>query len=240
MSKLIVPFFKQILSTNKDLHKQIFKISGYYPKNEELYKLAFIHRSASLRLPNGKTVNNERLEFLGDAVLDAVIGEYLYRNFPNEDEGFLTTTRSKIVNGVNLGKLATTLELDKLIVSHVSQYNTNKHILADAFEAFVGALYLDREYKAVKKFVHKQIDCKNIDIDEILNTEHNYKSKLIEWSQKEKKEISFKTDDVNKELTNQEFSSVVIIDGKEMAQGKGYSKKEAEQQASERTLQRIL
>lgn len=240
MAKVFPSFFvNKILSTNKSLYKQITKIVGLCPKNEELYKLAFIHKSASLRLPNGNVVNNERLEFLGDAVLDAVVAEYLYLKFPNENEGFLTQTRSKIVNGDYLGQLAISLELDKLIVSHVCNFNTNKHILGDAFEAFIGALYLDRGYRAVKKFITKQLIYKHIDISEVLKTENNYKSRLIEWAQKEKKEIEFETNEIPQNTNNQEFISSVVVVGEIISKGEGLSKKEAEQQAAMYALEKL-
>lgn len=230
---------KRLLSTNKEFHDGLRKITGLFPGNEELYKLAFIHKSASLRLPDGLVINNERLEFLGDAILDAVVAEYLYLKFPNQKEGFLTQTRSKIVNGDYLGELAMTLGLDKFIVSHAYNFNRNKHILGDAFEALIGAIYLDHGYKAVKKFVFKQLLKKHIDIDEILKTETNYKSRLIEWAQKDKKEVYFETIQDTEAGLIPEFISVVSIDEKIIAQGKGLSKKEAEQNAARESLKFI-
>jgi ribonuclease-3 len=131
---------KRLLSTDKRFYDELRSITGLFPGNEELYKLAFIHKSASLRLPEGLVINNERLEFLGDAILDAVVAEYLYTRFPDKKEGFLTQTRSKIVNGDYLGQLAIQLGLDKFIISHAHNYNSNKHILGDAFEALIGAI----------------------------------------------------------------------------------------------------
>ncbi|MBI9067161.1 MAG: ribonuclease III [Salinivirgaceae bacterium] len=214
-------------------------MTGLFPGNEELYKLAFIHKSASLKLPDGLIINNERLEFLGDAILDAVVAEYLYSKFPDKKEGFLTQTRSKIVNGAYLGQLAIQLGLDKLIISHAHNYNSNKHILGDAFEALIGAIYLDHGYKAVKNFVFKQLLKKHIDIAEILKTETNYKSRLIEWVQKDKKVILFKTDQQDNEGLVPEFISVVLIDNKINGTGKGLSKKEAEQNAACETLKKL-
>lgn len=233
-------FIKRILTTDKKFYGRIKNITGFYPQNEELYKLAFIHKSATLQLPNGITMNNERLEFLGDAVLDAVVAEYLYINFPDKKEGFLTQTRSKLVNGEYLGKLAISLGLDKLILSYTSNFDKNKHILGDAFEAFTGAIFLDRGYEAVKKFIVKQIFYKNIDLKKVLKTETNYKSKLIEWSQKEKKEISFQTFELKDEVTErQRFLSELVIEGKIKSKGKGNSKKEAEQNAAELALKEL-
>ena len=233
-------YFKRFLSTDKAFHNELRKITGLFPGNEELYKLAFIHKSASLRLPEGLTINNERLEFLGDAILDAVVAEYLYTKFPDKKEGFLTQTRSKIVNGDYLGQLAIQLGLDKFIISHAHNFNSNKHILGDAFEALIGAIYLDHGYKAVKKFVFNQLLKKHIDLDLLLKTETNYKSRLIEWAQKDKKEISFQTDLEEGNSLQPEFISYIKVDSKIIAKGMGSSKKEAEQNAAKHTLKKLL
>lgn len=230
---------KRLLSADKDFHNQLRSITGLFPGNEELYKLAFIHKSASLRLSDGMVINNERLEFLGDAILDAVVAEYLYQQFPFEKEGFLTQTRSKIVNGLFLGQLALALELDNLIVSHANNFNKNKHILADAFEALIGAIYLDHGYKAVKKFVFKQLLSKHINMEEILRTETNYKSRLIEWAQKERKEVLFTAEQVENEELVPSFIAHLLVDGVVLAQGRGLSKKESEQNAAKAGLKQL-
>ena len=232
--------FKQFLSTDKAFFTELRAITGLWPGNEEIYKLAFIHKSASLRMPDGIVINNERLEFLGDAILDAVVAEYLYGQFPGENEGFLTQTRSKIVNGDYLGQLAIQLGLDKFIVSHAHNYNSNKHILGDAFEALIGAIYLDHGYKAVKKFVIKQLLKKHINLGEILKTDTNHKSQLIEWSQKERKEVVFETIIEDSEVKCPRFISSVSINSEFVAKGFGSSKKEAEQNAALNTLDEIL
>jgi len=236
---LISFYFRRILSTDKSFYDNIRKITGLFPRNEELYKLAFIHKSASLRLQSGLVINNERLEFLGDAILDAVVAEYLYTKFPDKKEGFLTQTRSKIVNGDFLGQLALQLGLDRFIVSHAYNYNSNKHILGDAFEALIGAIYLDHGYKSVKKFVFKQLLKKHINMTEVLNTETNYKSKLIEWAQKDKKEIVFETvQESSSSPRIPEFVSFIKLNNKIIGKGYGTSKKEAEQDAAKNTLQK--
>ncbi len=232
--------FKRFLSTDKSFYNELRKITGLYPGNEELYKLAFIHKSASLRLSDGMVINNERLEFLGDAILDAVVAEYLYSRFTDKKEGFLTQTRSKLVNGDSLGQLAIQLGLDKFIISHANNFNTNKHILGDAFEALIGAIYLDHGYRAVKKFVFKQLLKKHIDLDKVIDTETNYKSKLIEWAQKDKKDLNFVTNmEINGNNVTPEFVSVVTIDNVTIGIGKGLSKKEAEQNAACTTLKNL-
>lgn len=231
---------KRLLSTDKGFYDELRRITGLFPGNEELYKLAFIHKSASLRLPDGLVINNERLEFLGDAILDAVVAEYLYTKFPDKKEGFLTQTRSKLVNGDYLGQLAIQLGLDKFIISHAYNYNSNKSILGDAFEALIGAIYLDHGYKAVKKFVFKQLLKKHIDLGTLLKTETNYKSRLIEWAQKDKKEVTFNTEMEDSEGSVPEFISYIKVDNETIAKGRGSSKKEAEQNAAKQTLKKLL
>jgi ribonuclease-3 len=231
--------FRRQLSTNKLFFDELHHITGLFPRNEELYKLAFIHKSASLKLPDGLVINNERLEFLGDAILDAVVAEYLYHEFPDKPEGFLTQTRSKIVNGEALAQLAVQLGIDRFIISYANNFNTNKNILGDAFEALIGAIYLDHGYKAVKKFVFKQLIKKYIDIELLLATETNYKSRLIEWAQHEKRELAFKTELTNDENLIPEFISLILIEGKVEAKGFGFSKKEAEQDAARQALIQI-
>ncbi len=231
--------FKRLLSTDKAFYNDLRKITGLFPGNEELYKLAFIHKSASLRLQDGLVMNNERLEFLGDAILDAVVAEYLYAKFPDKNEGFLTQTRSKLVNGDYLGQLAIQLGLDKFIISHAHNFNSNKNILGDAFEAFIGAIYLDHGYKAVKNFVFKQLLKKHIDLGKILNTETNYKSRLIEWVQKGRNVLTFNTELIENDSLHPEFISFIKINNKIIEKGTGLSKKEAEQNAAKQALKKL-
>ena len=161
-------YVKRLFCTDRQFINELHRITKLYPQNEDLYKLAFVHKSASLKLPDGTYINNERLEFLGDAILGSTVAEYLYRKFPDKSEGFLSQTRSKIVNGESLAQLTQSLGLDKFIVSHAFHFDTNKNILGDAFEAFIGALYLDQGYRAVRKFVEKRLIAKYIDIETLL------------------------------------------------------------------------
>lgn len=222
-------YVKRLFCTDKQFLDELHRITRLYPTNEGLYKLAFVHRSASLKLDDGTVINNERLEFLGDAILDSIVAEYLYKNFPDKPEGFLTQTRSKIVNGESLAHLALSLGLDRFIVSHASHFDKNKNILGDAFEAMIGALYLDQGYKSVRKFIVNRLINKFIDISQVVVTETNYKSRLIEWSQRKKVELIFNTEAVNSDEHVPHFSSEVVIDGNVVATGYGPSKKEAEQ-----------
>ncbi|MCQ2376028.1 MAG: ribonuclease III [Salinivirgaceae bacterium] len=231
--------FKKFFSTDKEFLEAVHRITNQYPKNESLYKLALVHKSASLKLNDGQLVNNERLEYLGDAVMDAVVAEYLYHNYPDKPEGFLTQTRAKIVNGDSLAHLALALGIDKFIVSHVANYNTNKNILGDAFEAMVGALYLDHGYKAVQRFVYKHLIRKYINLHEVVNTENNYKSRLLEWAQHNKRKVVFEVEEERDNAILTFFASV-LVDGNRIALGSGSSKKEAEQEASQKALSQLL
>lgn len=211
------------------------------PGTCDLYHIAFIHKSARLRLKDGTTVDNERLEFLGDAILDAVIAEYLYKIYPEQDEGFLTQLRSKIVKRKQLNKLAQKLGLSTLIKSNTSMNQAQKNILGNAFEALIGAVYLDKGYLQTKKFIINRILARYLDLEKLSLRESDFKSRLIEWAQKNKKEISF----VNKEEINvpgreMVFMSSVIIMDQSYGTGSGYSKKEAEQKAAEQALLKVM
>lgn len=229
-------YVKRLFSSNKEFLDDLLRITKLYPQNEKLYKLAFVHSSASLKMPDGTHINNERLEFLGDAILDAIVAEYLYKTFPDKPEGFLTETRAKIVNGESLAHLATTLGINKYIVSHAYHFKTNKNILEDAFEAMIGALYLDQGYRKTRQFVVNRLIAKYIDIDLVLKTENNYKSKLLEWGRQKNVEIVFNTLVVDKDERPLHFSSELEIDGTPKASGYGTSKKEAEQDAARQFL----
>jgi ribonuclease III len=213
---------------------------GYVPRKWEIYKLAFVHRSASILLPDGRNINNERLEFLGDAVLDAVIADYLFSQYPNEDEGFLSKMRSKIVKRKHLNSLAIKIGVNKLIISNSINTNGGKHIYGNAFEALVGAVYIDKGYEKTRKFITGKILEAHINLEELEHRETDYKSRIIEWAQKNRTEISF---DSQEEYTGHDrspvFISSILIAGKIMGQGKGASKKEAEQNAAEQAYNEI-
>ena len=181
------------LKENNQLSFELKKILGFRPLHIDFYKTAFIPRSSSHVYNDGTIINNERLEYLGDAIFDAIIADYLYKKFPGQNEGFLTTMRSKIVNGENLGHLAIKIGLEELLPLPPNKNNTSKNIYGDAFEAFIGAVYYDKGYNKTKKFVRKKIIDKYINLDELQFVEHNYKSRIIEWGQKNKKEIYFDT-----------------------------------------------
>jgi len=185
-------------------------------------------------------LNNERLEFLGDAILGAVVGEIVYHHFPRKREGFLTNTRSKIVQREMLGKLAAEIGLDKLIRSNDHNQTHNSYLAGNAFEALIGAIYLDRGYGHCKSFVKKKILSRLIDIDKVAYKEVNFKSKLLEWCQKHKVELEYVLlAETKGEDGSPLFNTKVLIDGKECGRGKGYSKKESHQKASKNALHRL-
>ena len=194
-----------------------------------------MHRNAK-----GKPVNNERLEFLGDAVLDAVVGDIVYQHFPGKREGFLTNTRSKLVQRDTLNKLAQEMGINQLILSNGHSSSHNSYMGGNAFEALVGAVYLDRGYDACMYFMQKRILAKMINIDKVAYKEVNFKSKLIEWSQKNRVKLEFVLLDQQKDKNGSPvFTYKVVIEGLEGGSGKGYSKKESQQVASKLTLEQL-
>ncbi|WP_163322154.1 ribonuclease III [Draconibacterium mangrovi] len=213
---------------------------GFYPQNLRLYDLAFIHKSASMVDSQGNFVNNERLEYLGDAILGAVIADFLYNRFPQEDEGFLTKTRSKLVNRAILTQLTHEMGLHVFIDSNTTKNIDKSHIYGDALEALIGAIYLDKDYKAAKFFVTKKILPQFVDLNEIEQADSNFKSQLIEWSQKNKREIEFETtEETDEKIKQPRFKAVVKIDNKKAGEGVGTSKKEAHQKAAHETLKKL-
>ena len=230
---LLLPIFRSVFSKDKEFAQSIKNISGFYPRNLALYHLAFKHKAQAEEIKNGAKKSNERLEYLGDAILGAVVADLLFKKFPYKEEGFLTEMRSRIVSRDHLNKLAFKLGLNELIQTTPENIIKNKSIYGDAFEALVGAIYLDKGYQAAHHFIINRIIKNHVDIDELENSEFNYKSKLIEWAQKEKKSITFEP--VGEELsgTGKLIKIKALVDGTELGQGMDYSKKKAEQIAAE-------
>ncbi|MDR1332307.1 MAG: ribonuclease III [Tannerella sp.] len=218
----------------------LYRLLGFYPNDPLIYKQAFVHRSSSMGTKDGRTVNNERLEFLGDAVLDTVVADLLYRKFPNRKEGFMTNTRSKIVQRESLNRIALKMGLDKMIVSSGRVNSHNNYMYGNAFEALIGAIYLDRGYRYCCRYVQTQIIEKYVPLDKIVRKEVNFKSNLIEWSQKNKLEIIF---DLIETFTDKEgspvFQTSVSLMGVPLGIGIGYTKKESQQSASRMAIRKI-
>jgi len=221
----------------KILYSRLIRILGFIPGKISLYELAFIHKSASLSDDQGNPLNYERLEYLGDAVLGVVIAEFLYRQYPDRNEGFLTKMRSKIVNGDHLSSLTHHMGIDQLMDNQIQNEQANRHILGDCFEALVGAIYLDKGYCRAKRFVLRRVVRKFVDLSELERNETNFKSQLIEWAQKNHKEITFYTDIEPYDPTH--FISYVSIGDTLFGGGSGISKKEAEQNAALETLKEL-
>jgi len=228
------------LSSDRPLYHSIKNIFGFYPGNIFLYKLAFLHRSAGSEIIQGVKVNNERLEFLGDAVLDAITADYLFKTFPLKDEGFLTEMRSKIVSRATLNKLSLKLGMEKLIQSDHNSQNQYRSLQGDAFEALIGAIYLDKGYDFTKKVLVERIIKQYFDIDELINKEINFKSRMIEWAQKEKKQIAFKIIRETGSGYKKQYIVELLVDDTPLSQGQDFSIKGAEQFASEKAWNKLL
>ncbi len=236
-------FFDRIFvskARDREYFRLVRDMFGIRARNIDLYKLALMHRSASIDLADGTHLNNERLEFLGDAVLDAVVSDFLFIEFPDADEGDLTRLRSKIVSRSTLNELARALRLDRHIVRHTGGSAVQKHIGGDALEAMIGAMYLDRGFDLTNRALIGDVFRRHLDLDELVNSETDWKSRLIEWCQRSRQSVQFSTDH-DKRSTSQHplFRSAVIIDGIEVGHGVGETKKEAEQHAA-RAVSEVL
>ena len=225
---------------DKESYFCFYKILGFYPRNIQLYQQALLHKSTSIRSETGRPLNNERLEFLGDAILDAIVGDIVYKHFEGRREGFLTNTRSKIVQRETLNKLAVEIGLDKLVKYSTRSSSHNSYMYGNAFEAFIGAIYLDQGYERCKRFMEEKIFKNYIDLDKMSRKEVNFKSKLIEWSQKSKVEVSFELiEQFLDEDYNPMFHTEIRIEGISAGKGTGYSKKESQQNAAQAALKKI-
>lgn len=226
---------------DRQLYRSFYNILGFYPRNIELYKQALTHRSVNHKNSEGKKYNNERLEYLGDAILGAVVGDILYRHFPGKKEGFLTNVRSRVVQRETLGRLADDMGLTELIQSNLMGKTHNSYMAGNAFEALIGAVYLDRGYEFCVKFVNERILGKYINLEKIASKESNFKSRFLELCQKYRFEAIF---ELLKETREEEtlsplFLSRVTIYGIECGRGSGYSKKESHQMAAKEALARL-
>jgi len=218
--------------SDRIFYREFRSIFGFYPKNLNLYKLAFIHKSASVVLASGQTVNNERLEYLGDAIIDAIIADFLFMHYPEKREGFLTKMRAKIVSRTHLNQLSIQIGIQRLVVSQTSS-SAHRHIFGDALEALIGAMYLDQGYNRTQKFLTRKILKRFVDLNTLELLETDFKSRIIEWGQKQRRSVTF---DYHEEHEPHEASPIfyvtLLIGGVQVSEGRGYSKKEAEQNAA--------
>lgn len=252
--RMKLPFRK-----NKEFLSALYDILGFYPHNIEIYRIAFSHKSLSYRRDadskkggkdrkannrdrkqrsenTSKPLNNERLEYLGDAVLETIVSDILFHHFPHKREGFLTSTRSKIVQREALNRLAADMGLEKLILAAQGTRMSHTNIGGNAFEALMGAIYLDRGFKTCQWFINNRVIGQYVDLDNVAQKEVNFKSKLLEWSQKNRININFKDTACDGEKG---FRTVISIEGITIARGSGRSKKESQQEASKEALTRM-
>ena len=236
----IADYIHYLFSHDKELRRKLRHILGFYPRNIAIYREALMHRSLNHYRPSEQKKDNERLEYLGDAIIEAVVSDILYHQFPGKKEGFLTSVRSKIVQRSSLNRIAKEIGLVELIQSSHINHTHNSFISGNAFEALVGAVYLDRGYAHCYRFFEQRIIGKHIELDKVAKEDDNFKSKLIEWSQKTQYSVVFELVDENTVGTNSPtFRSRVCIEGLEFGTGFGYSKKESQQLAAKEAMRHI-
>jgi ribonuclease-3 len=224
----------------QEFSSDLRKILGFRPGNLRLYEIAFIHRSASFTLSDGKKINNERLEYLGDAILDAILSDFLFEKFTDASEGFLTKIRARIVNGEMLNQIAVSMGIDKILVSNIGSAQSTKNLYGDAFEALIGSIFLDKGFRKTKKFFIKNVLSKYLDLNTIVKIDPDYKSLVFEWVQKCKANLIFTyKDEYDFDTKKSVFTTTLLINKKEFGKGQGISKKEAEQEASNQAWKRI-
>ena len=233
-------YLAHCFTKDKPLSEFIKNVFGFYPINISLYQLAFTHKSASATTVGDFRLSNERLEYLGDAILSAVVADYLFRLFPTKAEGFLTEMRSRIVSRASLNKLSQKLGFEQVIHYSHDNHSNFKSLGGNTFEAFIGALYLDRGYRFTKDILLNRIIKIHIDLEQLEQTDVNFKSKLLEWSQKEKHQVVFKI--INEKNSNHGrlYQVVAVVDDQEYGKGSDYSIKGSEQLAAEKTWAMLL
>ncbi len=216
-------------------------VLGFTPRRTDLYHIALTHRSSSA-VDHGHRINNERLEYLGDAMLGAVVAEYLYRKYPLQGEGFLTEMRSKIVSRKSLGTLARHIGLTELVEHQRGQAGAFKSLGGDAFEALIGAIYLEKGFRFTRRLIIDRLICTYLDVDQLAQTDWNYKGKLIDWGQKNRKKVTFEVVKtyVRDHEGRREYECRVNIDGQPKQAAIGYTIKSAEQLAAEKTYKTLM
>ena len=236
----LIDRIRLLFRKDKESYLCFYRMLGFYPRDIRIYEQALLHKSSSVKSDKGRLLNNERLEFLGDAILDAVVGDIVYQKFEGKREGFLTNTRSKIVSRESLNHVAEQIGLVKLIKFNTRQSAHNSYMGGNAFEALVGAIYLDRGYEYCKYFMEHRIIGQYLNLEKLSRKEVNFKSKLIEWTQKNKVVIAFELiSQTLDEFNSPVFETEILIEGIQACKGKGYSKKESQQIAAHETLNKI-
>ena len=236
----LIDKIRLLFRKDRESYLCFYRMLGFYPRDIRYYEQALLHKSFSVKLDNGRLLNNERLEFLGDAVLSAVVGDIVYQQFEGKREGFLTNTRSKIVSRESLNHVAEQIGLSKLVKFTARHSAHNSYMGGNAFEALIGAIYLDRGYDYCMYFMQNRIIGQYINLNQVSRKEVNFKSKLIEWSQKNKVEIVYKLIEQSlDEFNSPVFETEVLLEGILAGKGRGYTKKESQQIAASEALDRI-
>lgn len=235
--RLLKKVQNKYFSKDKDLVKRLLPIIGFVPVNLEIFKIAFSHKSTPAEKSSAVT-NNERLEYLGDAVLGTIVAEYLFKKYPTENEGFLTKMRSKIVKRKSLNAIGEQMELD-LLLNKYNKTRLSNSMLGNAVEALVGAVYLERGYNHTTRFVIRKILQNYVDVSQLEHTDDNYKSQLLEWCQKNGKTVSYKLMARYKLEKRDRFKVAVLVDNQKFGVADDYNKKSAEQTASKEALIKI-
>jgi len=223
-------FFKKVFRKKDEFALTLERVIGFYPGQISIYKQAFLHKSLTQNNELQSFESNERLEFLGDAVLDSIISHYLYNKFPKKDEGYLTKLRSRLVSRQTLNNLGVKIGLEELIQSNLER--ASKSIYGDALEALIGAIYLDKGYVVSQEFVEGRLIQNHIDIEEVIQTETDFKSRVLEWCQKEKWSFDFKLTE-SESQNEKHYTAELYINNESKGKGTAFTKKKAEQLASE-------
>jgi ribonuclease-3 len=234
--------FKFILarfSKEKVLYHAIKNLLGYYPNNIRLYRIALSHKSAPQSWAKGQQLNNERLEYLGDAVLSSIIADYLFKKFPYQSEGFLTEMRSRIVSRSRLQKLSIKMGIDKLIFQGVDSFIASKSIFGDTFEALIGAIYIDKGYDFTRRIIIRRIIDVHLDMDEIERTDTNFKSRILEYAQREKRVLEFRVVEELGEGHRKQYIVDLLLDNEPFTRGQDFSIKAAEQVAAQKACEKL-
>ena len=229
-----------LIHNRSEFRSGLKKLLGFRPVNLRLYEMAFIHRSATYTLPDGIKINNERLEYLGDAIIDSILSDYLFRLYPEATEGFLTKTRARIVNRETLNQLGLSMGLDRLIISNLAPSDSPRNLYGNAVEALAGALFIDTGYNRTRKFMIERVLKKHLNLNKVLAAETDYKSLILEYCQKNKQKLNFTSRDKPSGTNGHLIFTVTLeINNEVISQGEGATKKEAEQEASLAALNKL-
>jgi ribonuclease-3 len=229
-----------LIHDRSEFRSGLKKLLGFRPVKLRLYEMAFIHRSATYTLPDGIKINNERLEYLGDAIIDSILSDYLFRLYPEATEGFLTKTRARIVNRETLNQLGLSMGLDRLIISNLAPSDSPRNLYGNAVEALAGALFIDTGYNRTRKFMIERVLKKHLDLNVVLAAETDYKSLILEYCQKNKQKLNFTSREKPSGTNGHPLFTVTLeINNEVISQGEGATKKEAEQEASMAALNKL-